>query len=644
MQQIELRHAHIFCGNGSGAKGFNRANARVGQLAARSRCIGGIDVMPGRIRDFGRAEQGGTPGTVMDLFDRDQYRDFHEKEPPAGWREALPADIRRAFGNERPDVIFLSAPCKGFSGLLPEATSKTRKYQALNRLTVRGLWLALEAYADDPVDLYVFENVPRIMTRGRKLLDQIGKMFQAYGYLMAETKHDCGEIGRLHQSRKRFLMVARHPGKVPPFLYEPPKFKLRPVGELLDRMPLPGLLEAGPMHRVPALQWKTWVRLAFVEAGGDWRSLGKLAVEDGHLRDFRLVPEEAMHRGVLGVHRWEDSSGAIAGRSGPTNGAFAVADPRREDGRAEYGQYGIKRWDEASQAIIGKAAVGAGSFAVADPRHHGGPKHNNVYRVVAYSSPSGVVSSAHGAVADPRPAEGRYPSKYRVTRCDEAAGTVISASTTGDGAFAVADPNCPNGLHNDAYGVRTWENSSGAVTAEGRVQNGAFAVADPRPSFKKEGAAYTTSGHYGVLGWGETAKTVSGCGQADNGHWSVADPRIDLPAATDQVVARIRALDGTWHRPFTTLELAALQGMVDPEAMAEHGNPFVLDGASDSDWRESIGNAVPPPAAQAIAETMFRTLLLARSGGGFMLSDVPIWVRPVAIALSLSQQIIREAA
>lgn len=67
----------------------------------------------------------------------------------------------------------------------------------------------------------------------------------------------------------------------------------------------------------------------------------------------------------------------------------------------------------------------------------------------------------------------------------------------------------------------------------------------------------------------------------------------------------IRALDGTWHRPFTTLELAALQGMVDLEETLE------LHGTSDSAWRERIGNAVPPPAAQAIAGVMGRTLLLA---------------------------------
>jgi hypothetical protein len=32
-----------------------------------------------------------------------------------------------------------------------------------------------------------------------------------------------------------------------------------------------------------------------------------------------------------------------------------------------------------------------------------------------------------------------------------------------------------------------------------------------------------------------------------------------LPAAQDRLVAVIRSQDGTWHRPFTTFELAALQ-------------------------------------------------------------------------------------
>lgn len=73
-------------------------------------------------------------------------------------------------------------------------------------------------------------------------------------------------------------------------------------------------------------------------------------------------------------------------------------------------------------------------------------------------------------------------------------------------------------------------------------------------------------------------------GSHDNGRFSVADPR--LPSPGDQLRCCIVAEDGAWHRPFTTLELAALQGLVNPDEHLE------LEGASHSGWRERIGNAV----------------------------------------------------
>jgi len=187
------------------------------------------------------------PGTCLDLFDREQYIAFHGQQPPADWREATTTDIHAAFGQENPDIVFLSAPCKGFSGLLSESKSKTAKYQALNRLTLRGVWLTLEAYAHTaPTPLILFENVPRIATRGRALLDRITALLRSYGYAVAETTHDCGELGGLAQSRKRFLLVARHMASVPPFLYEPPKRSLHGVGDVLGRLLLPGDLRGGP--------------------------------------------------------------------------------------------------------------------------------------------------------------------------------------------------------------------------------------------------------------------------------------------------------------------------------------------------------------------------------------------------------------
>lgn len=595
-----IRHFHLFCGLGGGAAGFNRGSARVGNMVARFECLGGIDVDRSAIRNFEKLAD--VPGTVLDLFDREQYRAFHGAEPPAEWREATAADIRKAAGYQRPHIVFLSAPCKGFSGLLAERQSRTDRYQALNRLTLRGVWLMLEAWADDPPELVIFENVPRIATRGRALLDAIQGLLAGYGYAVAETTHDCGELGGLGQSRRRFLMVARHRAKVPPFLYEPPKLPLRGVGEILGKLPLPGdIAAAGPMHRVPMLQWQTWVRLAFVEAGKDWRSLNRLRIGgDGTLADFRIVPERPYFPGALGVTPWQDHAGTLAGRSLPLNGAFNVADPRWPRDSAEYAQHGVGRWTQPASTVINVKSPGQGRYAVADPRHNGPPKHSNEFRIVRWPDAGGAVTGAHGsgqAVADPRRSyEGDYKqNKYRVTRLDEPGNAVIAASTTGNGAFAIADPR-------------------GAT-------------------FRGDRDAYQTQGHYGVCDWGEPSNAVPAHAKHDRGKWAVADPRplslSDLPAPQDRLVCRIVAEDGTWHRPFTTLELAALQSLFDPDEL------FCLDGHSDSQWREQIGNAVPRDSAAAIASTMGRTLLLAWSGTSFMLSADPIWVRPLTMALAV---------
>ena len=433
---VELKHFHLFCGLGGGAAGFNRSTARVGRLRAVMRCIGGIDSDPAAVRDFGRLA--GVPATLRDLFDEGQYRDFHGGAPPPGWREATPGDIRAATGGEFPDIVFLSPPCKGFSGLLSQARSGMAKYQALNRLTLRGIWLMLEAFRDDPPAFVLLENVPRIATRGRPLVDRILRLLAAYDYAAAETVHDCGRLGGLAQSRKRFLLVARHRGKVPPFLYEPPQRPLRGVGEVLGRLPLPGDPAGGPMHRVPALQWQTWVRLAFVQAGKDWRSLQRLRVEDGRLADYLIVPE--MRNGVLGVHGWEQPSGVVPGENRPTNGAYSVADPRAPAGAEQFGQYGVRTWDQPGATVTSQRSPGQGPFSVADPRATwSADAHRSKLRVQPWAAPAGTVTgsqqvgSGAPSVADPRLSGPHHNNVFRVVpvkqaECDQERGTTTRPS------------------------------------------------------------------------------------------------------------------------------------------------------------------------------------------------------------------------
>ncbi len=663
-----IYHFHLFPGSGGGKKGFQRAQPRIPGLQGNFVYVGGMDIDAVAVRDCDKL--GGYPTTVRDLASREQYIAINGQEPPPGWAEVTPDDVRAAAHGHAPNVVFLSAPCKGFSGLLAKSHAASIKYQAMNGLTQRAVWLCLEAWKDDLPEFFIFENVPLIMTRGRHFLDQIIAMFRHYGYIVRETVHDCGEVGGLAQSRRRFLLVARHGEKMPSAVYEPPIRPLRSVGEVLDRMHLPGDPAAGPMHRVPRLAWKTWVRLAFVEAGKDWRSLNRLEVENGYLRDYLIVPGN-FHNGYMGVNGWEDTAGTVRGRSLPLNGTFSVADPRAAAGAAQYQQYGVMRMEDTSGAIIGVKSPGQGTYSVADPRHVGPAKHSNEFRIMPFDGTAKAVTSAHGTgqcVADPR--GGRGFSKYGVTAYDGAANAVIGGSTSGEGAYAVADPRpTASGKLFTKYPVSQWEGKTGTVI--GGDDMGAYAVSDPRPDMNRaKGDNYLTGGHYGVKRWADSSMAVSASACHDNGWWSVADPRQagiqcpncggateqdgisfkchacemcwpltpdwapSMPSPNDKLVCRITSLDGTWHRPFTTLELAALQSYYDPDDFAEHG-PMVMEGTSDQVWREHIGNMVPPLAAQAMAEEIGRAILLSWAGETFQLSATPIWVRPFAIAISV---------
>jgi site-specific DNA-cytosine methylase len=621
---VEILHYHPCAGLGGGAKGFQNARIQLGMLQGRYRCIGGFDNNPAACKDFLKLT--GVPLPQLDLFSYDQYCAYHGHVPPPGWREATVADIHRTAGYQTPNVIFASMPCKGFSGLLSQEKSLTAKYQALNALALRGIALSLEAFEDNPAEIILFENVPRIASRGRHFLDQIKQLFQRYGYASVETSHDCGEIGKLSQSRKRFLLVARHIEKVPPFLYEPRKHSLQPVSAVLSRCPLPGDLRVGPMHKIPTLNWQTWVRLAFVDAGKDWRCLQRLNVENGVLKDYAIEAATDYHSGVYGVQPWSAPAATIAGRSGPTNDAYSVPDPRI-DGHPQSVQLGVRDWGDTGPTVTGQMWPGQGPFAVADPRPTREAPFRNVFRVVRWDEVSRAVTG------------GTHPTA---------------------GGVNVADPRVAYGpsTHHNKLRVESWDGTALTVTGTADVHAGALSVADPRTGLCREkGDHYLTAGHYGVVPWTATAYAVTASGQHDNGFHNVADPRLahspvrndsgkssldtdsprnatvpsvqGLPAPKDRLIAIIRAADGTWHRPFTTYELAALQSLIEPEEKLE------LDGLSDSAWRERIGNAVPTHAATAIAEVIGMTLLLAWTGETFVLGSTPIWVRDIAVALTL---------
>jgi site-specific DNA-cytosine methylase len=602
---------HLFAGIGGGALGFQQALTEYRGLTGRFRTLGGVDVDPDICRDFERIA--GAPCHAMDLFSRADYAAFHGHEPPADWREVTPDDLRRAAG-ECPDVVFLSPPCKGFSGLLPSAQAASGKYQALNRLVTRSMQLTIEAFADDPPGLILIENVPRITSRGRELLAQVKRLLGRAGYRFHEGYHDCGEIGGLAQHRRRYLLVARLPEKVPTYLHEPPVKKVNTIGSVLEHLALPDDPTAGPMHRLPRLAWRTWVRLALIPAGGDWRDLQ-------NVERYGIEPADGRHPMKYHVQEWDEAAKTVIGQTDIQVGAPVIADPRLGH-QPRSGVFAVGEWDRPAQAVVGSASVRGsnGMAAVADPRlNEREGRHPSVYSVTPWGDPAPCVTgtrfgSGAAAAADPRIP---YNNVWRVTRWDETAGAVTSGSGPSSSGTCVADPRGDRYLNQ--MHVNEWEQPAPTVTGSAGPWQGAASVADPRLSCKPR------SGAYRVGKWEDPAGTVTGAGDVHSqGASCVADPRIPVDNDRPDPPPVIIAIDGTWHRPLTTLELAALQGF--PLTM-EDGSPLTLVGKSDSRWRERIGNAVPPPAARAIGHQMLLTLM-ASANNDLLLSATPVWVKP----------------
>lgn len=476
---------HLFCGIGGGALGFQRAVATYAGETARYRTLGGVDVDPAACADY--AALTGHAATPMDLFTRADYTAWHGHAPPDGWQEVTPAELRAVTHGERPDVVFLSPPCVGHSALLPAATANTPKYAAMNRLALRGVWLVLEAWKDAPPGLLLLENVPRITARGAVWLAAIRELLTAYGYMLHEGGHDLGVVGGLAQHRRRYLLVARHGATVPAVLYQPSAKRVRPVSAVLDALPMPDAVAGGAggaMHRLPRLQWRTWVRLALIPAGGDWRDL------QGVAPGTYAVTPAGWFENAYGVGAWSDPAATVTGGNAPSCGRLSVADPRLGH-TPRGGVYRVQRWDRPATTVVGAASV--------------------------------------------------------------------------------------------------------------RGSNGVAAVADPRLGCAPR------SGAYGVIAWDRPAPAVTGAGDVHSqGAAAVADPR--LPGDTQAGAWVIVAEDGAWHRPLTTWELAALQGLPLYDAA---GAPLVLAGASHTEWRKRIGNAVPPSAAEAVATAMLVTLIAA---------------------------------
>lgn len=521
--------AHLFCGAGGGALGMRRAGLR---------CVGAFDNNATACASFEKLV--GYRPTCIDLA------------------LAEPAAIA-AGCTERPHVVFLSAPCRGMSGCLPEKMATSDHYQQMNALTMRGVWLVLEAW-DLPPPMIVFENVPRIRSRGKAWLDRIISMLRNYGYAVTLSSHDCGEIGGLAQHRRRFLLVARHTGQLGEYVRVPQCKSMLSIGDVLGSIPQPRAVKlargvsivGGRMHTLPSLSAMNWLRLALIPAGDDFHALPAAV---------RLTERNARQ-----------------------NGGF-----------------GVESWDESSHAVLG---------------HH-------------------TVRDTWGSLADPRLGTDRYPASLGVRDWG-------GAHARNDSACSVVDPRVgDDSIYRGSFGVQDWSVPSKTIRGHMNARIAPSSVADPRIDCTPR------AGAYGVESWAQPSHTIVGHHKHDNSPGSVADPRvvelvldgaiaatpwpsieivgprIDLASKANCYLV-IRASDNCWHRPFTTLELAALQGL----PVYTNATWLELAGTSHGVWRKQIGDMVPPPAAESIGRQIVAALTAARDGG-MILSNDDVWVREI---------------
>ena len=363
--RIVYKVAHLFCGIGGGSLGFTSAEEEHRGVTGQFKSLVGIDADEQICKDYERIT--GSRAACVDLFSREQYIKFHGQPPPPDWEEVTPSALREIIG-DIPDVVFTSPPCKGFSGLLGQQKAETEKYQALNELTVRSFELTLKAYADDLPALILLENVPRITTRGKALLDAIKQQLTMYGYVVSDNYHDCGPIGGLAQHRKRYLLIARNPDKLDSFVYEPPEQPMKTIGDVLKTLPSPvDSHKFGKIHSLPRLQFKTWVRLALISAGGDWRDLNEVAWE-------RYCLTYQPRQGAFGVAEWEKPMSTVTGAAYPgrSNSVSALADPRTNFKSGTHTTiYRVMKWDDVSRTVTGAHRPNNGALSVADPRISG---------------------------------------------------------------------------------------------------------------------------------------------------------------------------------------------------------------------------------------------------------------------------------
>ncbi len=545
-----IKEYTVFCpfgGAGGGALGLIESFATLFGETARFRLIGGFDF----------------DQYACDAF---EYLTGVKEHCIDAW-DLTPEKLREMVGDEPPALVLQSAPCVASSQLVSPAKAATAPYVKINSLMGFVSRLMLEAWPmpGRRVKLFLNENVPNIANRAAPMLAEMDALYKAHRYATHRGRHQCRTTGNLAQNRLRYFSVARDETQIPGFLYKPPMQPGKVCRDVLEKLPLPGDPNGGPMHNLPDISVLNWIRLALIPtrgtirpdglaAKGDWRDLKVMLaaqVDDIAARGPLSMSyrAKAAQNNVFKVTGWEQPVGAVSSAQSPANGAASAADPRlfshvdRVYGMGEAvgtitsspapssgapsiadprinsprfgGSLGVLSPGEVSDTVTAEAYPSTGRYSIADDRtlHFGGVLgvlggDDIAPTITATATPTtGRYSVADGRIGEVKPARGR------------------AAAVEQRGLFSALDMACGPSSFANNYHVGSLDQPARTVTGATRPGGGAPSVAIP--ILPQAGNPNLHDGKYVLIAFGGVARTVTGADRIGSGAQSVADPRIE---------------------------------------------------------------------------------------------------------------------